>query len=74
VPTTRNMPEPKPTRSERYEELARVVIAGHPQGSIRRIALYLCLFTAIGACAVTPLAVIPASVFAALLVATDQLL
>ena len=39
--------EAPPTREERIEEAARVLIAGHPRGAVRRIILYLLAFALI---------------------------
>lgn len=60
--------DPGLSLSDQAEVFAREVIAGHPQGAVRRIVLYVAAFAAV----VSPLpmlAVIPL----ALLVATDVL-
>lgn len=41
--TTRGEPEPEVRATERIEALTRSIIAGHEQGAVRRIALYLVL-------------------------------
>jgi hypothetical protein len=44
--------EPQPTEAEvrrdKLEAAARMVIAGHPQGAVRRIILYVVLVSCIG--------------------------
>lgn len=57
------------TTEDRAEEVARVIIGGHPQASIRRIALWVALFA--GVALGFDLLVV---VSAALLALTDQLL
>lgn len=66
--TTRGQDEPGATREERIVTIARAVIAGHEQGAVRRIALYVLCF----ALCVSPLPVL-AVVPLALLLATDTL-
>lgn len=65
--TTRSGPdEPQPTAVARVEGAARVLIAGHERGAVRRIALYVVTF----ALCVSPIpvaAVLPL----VLLIATD---
>jgi hypothetical protein len=59
---------------EQAEMFARSVIAGHPQGSVRRILLYIVAGTcAVGALLFAPL-IVPAIAAGVLLLATDQLL
>lgn len=61
-------PAPEVTREERAAEAARVAIAGHPQGAVRRIILYTLTFGLI-VCPFPPLAIVPL----ALLAMTDVL-
>ena len=59
---------------DQAEMYARSVIAGHPQGSVRRILLYVVAGTcAVGALLFAPL-IVPAIGAGVLLLATDQLL
>lgn len=61
-------PEAPPTMEERFEGAARVLIAGHPQGAVRRIILYVLTFVLV----VSPIpavAILPLS----LLALTDDL-
>jgi len=37
--------EPVVTPAEQAEDVARIILAGHPQGAVRRIVLYLITFT-----------------------------
>lgn len=67
------MPEEEPTREERIEATAREVIAGHPQGAIRRIILYVILFACLGLAFYVSAFVVPALVAGVLLLATDTL-
>jgi hypothetical protein len=57
-----------PTREERIEEAARTLIAGHPQGAVRRIVLYVIAFVLV----VSPLPVLAVAPLA-LLALTDSL-
>lgn len=41
MPETRGIPEPEQTVAERAVPVLRNVIAGHPQGAVRRIVLYV---------------------------------
>lgn len=65
---TYGLPEPEPTVSERAEPVLRSAIAGHPQGAVRRIVLYVVA----GALVVSPVPVL-AIVPLLLLALTDQL-
>lgn len=73
------VPFPKdeePTQADKVESVAREIIAGHPQGSVRRIALYVVAFIAFALAAYTPLGTLAFIVGAAaviLLSSTDQL-
>ena len=59
---------------DQAEMYARSVIAGHPQGSVRRILLYAAAGSfAVGALLFAPL-IVPAIIAGVLLLATDQLL
>jgi len=66
--TNADAPQAEPTRSERADEAMRTVVAGHPQGAIRRIVLYTVTFGLVVS-PVPVLAVIPLT----LLALTDQL-
>jgi hypothetical protein len=61
-------PDPNPA-----ESVIRNAIAGHPQGSVRRIILYVALFACVGVAFYVPYAVVPALVCGVLLLATDNL-
>lgn len=66
-----------PTRTERAIEAARVLIAGHPQGAIRRIMLYAIVIPAVLVAStggtVGLAAAIVANACVTLLALTDQL-
>lgn len=61
------------TRVDRAASVARLVIAGHEQGAVRRIVLWVLLFGFIGGTTVFPVLVLPAIIVALLLALTDQL-
>lgn len=63
----------EPPPSER-EEIVRTVIAGHPQGAIRRGILYIVMFAAMGLAFYVPPFIVVALVAGTLLATTDQLL
>lgn len=45
--TNAEQPEAEPTRAERAEASVRMAVAGHPQGAVRRIILYVATFALI---------------------------
>lgn len=80
MPETRGRPDdPGLSLEDQAEAFARTVLAGHPQGSVRRIVLYLvevvALLTAVSFGGALGLLFAIIAVVAALLLAlTDQLL
>lgn len=56
------------------ETAIRNLIAGHPQGAVRRIALYLVLFAALGSGIYFAPVLMVAMLAGVLLIATDNLL
>lgn len=74
MPETYGVPEPEPTRQERAEKYARLVFAGHAEATVRRIVLWVVLFGFITLSLLVPPMAIPATIVAALLALTDQLL
>lgn len=62
-----------PTREERVEEVARIIIAGHPFGAVRRILLYVLMFTAMGVSYYVPPLIVVALAAGILLATTDML-
>lgn len=71
--TTPLDPEQPPTVRERGGRALRLAIAGHPQGAVRRIVLWLVLGLAIPLTQVSVVAMYVAMVTGLLLALTDQL-
>jgi hypothetical protein len=67
-------PTPEPTAQDTAERITREVIAGHPEGAVRRIVLYAVMFAAMGIAYYVPPVVVVALVCGILLVSTDSLL
>lgn len=65
--TTPEAPEAPPTKTDKAEQAVRVLIAGHPAGAVRRLALYAVAL--VGVLLWPPLA----AVALLLLAATDKL-
>jgi hypothetical protein len=65
--------EESPTTEDKIKAATRSVIAGHPQGAVRRIVLWVLAFALAGTAMLTAYAVVPLLVVLALLAATDQL-
>lgn len=65
--------DPGLTREDQAEMFARTVIAGHPQGAMRRIILYFVAFVSLTIGFVVPAALAVTAGALTLLVATDQL-
>lgn len=73
---TRPFEEPKETAAVKVTSGIREAIAGHPDGAVRRIVLYIVAFVAFTLAAFTPLgllAFIVGAVSIYLLIGTDQL-
>lgn len=67
--------EPDPdTIADEAERALRNAIAGHPQGAVRRIVLYIGMFAAMGTAYYVPQMLVAAIVCGILLLATDNLL
>jgi len=71
--TTPEAIEGPPEAPERYEAVARNVIAGDTRGAVRRIILYVVMFAAIGAAYTVDQTLMLALICGALLLATDDL-
>jgi len=70
--TTRNKPEPEVSKRDRAEDITRTIIAGHEDGAVRRILIYVVAIVSLTLITLdAQWAIVPAFMAVALLLATD---